>query len=70
MEENNIIEGPKVEPILGETSLGELTLLLLNTHGENILQVSFTVPTTDNIVCNSTYFTIELLLPKHTFITH
>lgn len=40
MEENNIIEGPKVEPILGETSLGELTLLLLNTHGENILQVN------------------------------
>lgn len=39
MSEKNIIEGPKLERVVDGT-LGELTLMVLNTHGENVLQVS------------------------------
>lgn len=40
MGEKNIIEGPKLERLV-DMSLGELSLVVLNTHGENVLQVAF-----------------------------
>lgn len=37
----NILEGPKYEPALQGVSLGELTLLMLNNHGEYVVQVCY-----------------------------
>lgn len=39
MSEKNIIEGPKLERLV-DVALGELTLMVLNTHSESVLQVS------------------------------
>lgn len=37
--EKNIVEGPPLERLL-ESNLGEITLMLLHTHGDAVVQVS------------------------------
>jgi hypothetical protein len=51
--EPNVIAGPEVERII-EGSLGELLLLLLKTHYDNILQVSV-------FNCSTIFYKIRLL---------
>lgn len=39
MSEKNIVEGPPLERLL-DSNLGEITLTLLSTHGDVVVQVS------------------------------
>lgn len=41
MSEENIVEGPPLERILNDTNLGELTLMMLQTQADTVVQVSF-----------------------------